>query len=523
MLKKPWLTPALLAGMTLLASPAAANEFLGETDFTDSLDADPMGQVTNVNQLRDVSPGDWAYEALRNLVETYGCIAGYPDGTYRGNRAMTRYEFAAGLNACLQQIERLIAASTADFVTKDDLVVLQRLLGEFEAELATLGTRVDNLEGRVAFLEDHQFSTTTKLVGEVIFALSDTFGDDDDTQTVFQDRGRLNFVTSFTGKDALYTRLQFGNFGNSFADELGTNEGRFAYDGDSGNNVALNRLHYVFPVGDNVKATIMANAGGHHFYADTLNAGLEAGGGGSGALSRFAERNPIYRITLGGAGAGLRFKLNDSFKIEGGYLAGSASDPSDGAGLFNGSYSALGQVVFEPGDDFKVALTYVHGFNNETTSTSFGFGATGTALGNLNGGVIPNANVVSNSYGGELSWRLSPGFLVGGWVGYTHASLQGRGDADIWNFAGTLRFPDLFKEGNFGAIIVGAEPWLEDLNVEGNEDFEDDLPWHIEALYEHKVTDNITLTPGVIVLTAPSQDNDNDTVFIGTIRTVFSF
>ena len=81
----------------------------------DSLDAveavDPMDQVTNVSQLSDVSPGDWAYEALRNLVERYGCIAGYPDGTFRGNRAMTRYEFAAGLNSCLQQIERLIGVA----------------------------------------------------------------------------------------------------------------------------------------------------------------------------------------------------------------------------------------------------------------------------------------------------------------------------------------------------------------------------------------------------------------------------
>ncbi|HEY9606390.1 MAG TPA: iron uptake porin, partial [Allocoleopsis sp.] len=74
---------------------------------------DNLSQVTNVSQLRDVQPGDWAYEALRSLVERYGCIAGYPDGTFRGNRAMTRYEFAAGLNACLTQIEKLIATSTA--------------------------------------------------------------------------------------------------------------------------------------------------------------------------------------------------------------------------------------------------------------------------------------------------------------------------------------------------------------------------------------------------------------------------
>src|SRR5919202_1603402 len=78
----------------------------------DSDTNEPMSQITNVTQLRDVSPGDWAYEALRSLVERYGCIAGYPDGTFRGNRATSRYEFAAGLNACLQQHERLITSGT---------------------------------------------------------------------------------------------------------------------------------------------------------------------------------------------------------------------------------------------------------------------------------------------------------------------------------------------------------------------------------------------------------------------------
>ncbi|MGB3203439.1 MAG: iron uptake porin, partial [Crinalium sp.] len=70
---------------------------------------DGMSQVTNVSQFRDVQPSDWAYEALSRVVQTYGCLQGYPDGTYRGNRALSRYEFAAGLNACLRQIEALIA------------------------------------------------------------------------------------------------------------------------------------------------------------------------------------------------------------------------------------------------------------------------------------------------------------------------------------------------------------------------------------------------------------------------------
>jgi hypothetical protein len=82
--------------------------------------ADSIAQVTSVSQLSDVQPTDWAFQALQSLVERYGCIAGYPDGTYRGNRAMTRYEFAAGLNACLDRVNELIAAATADLVRRED-------------------------------------------------------------------------------------------------------------------------------------------------------------------------------------------------------------------------------------------------------------------------------------------------------------------------------------------------------------------------------------------------------------------
>ena len=106
--------------------------------YNDEGGANSFKQVTSVSQLRDVSPGDWAFEALRDLVERYGCIDGYPDGTYRGNRALTRYEFAAGLNACLQQIERILTSSGDGFVTIQDLEALQRLAQEFQAELASV-------------------------------------------------------------------------------------------------------------------------------------------------------------------------------------------------------------------------------------------------------------------------------------------------------------------------------------------------------------------------------------------------
>ncbi|HEY9707880.1 MAG TPA: iron uptake porin, partial [Oculatellaceae cyanobacterium] len=210
--------PGKVAEVPVNASDAGVLEQIdqysneSEEDSVNSLD-----QVTNVTQLRDVSPNDWAFEALRSLVERYGCIAGYPDGTYRGNRAMSRYEFAAGLNACLQQVERIIRSSTEGFATKQDLAAIQRLVAEFGPELAVLRGRVDALEARTAELEATQFSTTTKLQAEAIFALAGipsgdrVNGFDVNQNTVLGYRVRLNLDTSFTGEDLLRTRLQAVN------------------------------------------------------------------------------------------------------------------------------------------------------------------------------------------------------------------------------------------------------------------------------------------------------------------------
>src|SRR4028118_1516373 len=91
------------------AEASKVAEIISETGTADDLSIqEDTAQVTSVSQLSDVRPTDWAFGALRSLVERYGCIAGYRDGTFRGNRAMTRYEFAAGLNACLAQINKQI-------------------------------------------------------------------------------------------------------------------------------------------------------------------------------------------------------------------------------------------------------------------------------------------------------------------------------------------------------------------------------------------------------------------------------
>jgi S-layer homology domain len=79
-----------------------------------------FAQITSISQFSDVRPTDYNYQALQSLTERYGCMVGYPDGTFRGNKSLTRGEFAGQLNACLDRMQELIATETADTPEKID-------------------------------------------------------------------------------------------------------------------------------------------------------------------------------------------------------------------------------------------------------------------------------------------------------------------------------------------------------------------------------------------------------------------
>jgi hypothetical protein len=133
---------------------------------------DNVAQVSSVSELTDVDPNTWAFQSLKSLVERYGCIEGYPSKKYLGNRPLSRYEFAAGLSSCLDKLGEQIAAASNNLATKDDLLALQRLQEEFKTELAALKGRTDALEAKTKELEANQFSTTTKLDGSVVMAIT---------------------------------------------------------------------------------------------------------------------------------------------------------------------------------------------------------------------------------------------------------------------------------------------------------------------------------------------------------------
>ena len=189
------------------------------------------------NPFSDVSTDDWAYQAVSDLSDQ-GVVEGYPDGTFKGERNMTRYELA-------QIIARLMAKE--DQLNAEQQATLDKLAGEYADELANLGVRVSNLEKKVGNL---YWSGDARM----------RYSDGDKTKSTFDGRmrinvkGQVNENTSINGRltynmnfkdnakdsgvymDTLNAKHQFGDFAvtlGRYANAFG-NEGGWRY-GDSHN------------------------------------------------------------------------------------------------------------------------------------------------------------------------------------------------------------------------------------------------------------------------------------------------
>ena len=530
--------------LTLLTGNSAfAGEVNGKVTSVAELsqESNNLSQVTSVSKFSDVQPTDWAFQALQSLVERYGCAAGYPNGTFRGNRSLTRYEFAAGLNSCLDRVNELIATATAEMVSKQDLATLQRLQEEFSTELATLRGQVDALEARTGELEANQFSTTTKLSGEAIFSVSQAFGDKVAVQSTaagnaptqglqnsstLSDRVRLSLNSSFTGTDQLQTRLQGRNIVSN-RDITGTNMTRLGYDGSAGenNSVTIDKLNYAFNLKDNIRVRIDATGAELNENVNVFNPDFRSSG--SGALSRYGRFSPIYRQAGDGAGITVNINPNGKLGLSAAYMAQALSDrtaannPAPGNGLFNGDNTIFGQLSLKPIPAINIGLTYAHTYQRGITGQNNNFlGSTGSRRANnpFGAGVAAEAS----NYGIQGTLQPIKNVTIGGWGGYTAAStLSGTTrSGEIWYWAGTLGIKDFIREGNTLGLIVGQSPKL--TGGKGvTRDF--NTSYHIEGLYKVKLSDNILVTPGVIVILNPEHNDKNPTEYVGTLRTTFTF
>ncbi|MEC4804851.1 MAG: iron uptake porin [Jaaginema sp. PMC 1079.18] len=586
----------LLSLSTVLAIPQAV---FSQTPAID-LDSNTLPESENwqgtldqslpsSSQFRDITPDVWAFSALQSLIERYDCLQGYPNGTFRGDRPLTRYEFAAGLNACLSQIERLIAATNSDAVSRDDLRIIEQLRNEFQTELDLLRRRTNDLESRIAFLENNAFSITTKFNGEAIFALSDTIGPnfvqsssnlsflpgvsidlppqliqqaaalgldgaprvdafvDNDNNTVFGARGRLDLITSFTGYDRLWLRLSETNITPFTANSRGIfrapafppfipNPINARFTRNTGEatqtfNLPDSKLGYFFPLG-NTQVYIPAAGGKWNDLTPTLNPYFFDQDGGHGALSTFASESPIYRIG-GGAGIVFDIPLWQPLRLTLGYLAGPGVVDPD-YGLFNGEYSALGQFTVDMGS-FDWGLTYVHAYHRaENAIFDRGRGRNGfvgTIAANFPGSLLQNlarpilglepTPTVTNSYGIQAAWQVNEKVSISGFFAYTDAILLQQGDSEIWTYGAGVALPDLGKPGNLLGVFFGAQPYAGQIKIPRAIYRNNVVPYHFEAFYRHHINPYISISPGFIWLWSANEINRS--VFVPTIRTTFSF
>lgn len=573
-------TPAPSVSATVTSEPVSGMDIvpgvanLQPAELEATADGGDLDQVTSVSQLTDVRPTDWAFQALQSLVERYGCIVGYPDRTYRGNRPLTRYEFAAGVNACLDRISELIDAAKADLVTKEDLLVVQRLQEEFAAELAMLRGKIDGLDVRTTTLERQQFSTTTKLSGLAFVNLTGAWANDNvryegipsgptpeerfaargpngqpiistaqDPEITMSFLSWLTLNTSFTGKDLLVTQLTSGNgispansyasaglfntFGTPFTDQTaGTTSGS--------SDMVIHDLFYSFPVSETFKVTVGPRVNWYrHFDFNRFTFFLT--GASSFSSIGSTQTNNIDR----GSGAVVEWVPSKQFRLALGYLGenteflpsslfNTSSDPR--FGLFGGTYSISAELTFSPSD----AINLRFGYNRTRTQALFGQvgGAVGEPIYGFADAGGPGDGGLRAGYGNTFSfnfdWLITQGIGVFGRYSFADVELDriGLPDRNIGSqsFQIGLGFPDLGKKGALGTIsfsmpfdVVAGRRFLVAGGGDGGTQYD------LEATYFFPLNENIAIVPAFYVIFNANNFESNPTIFVGNLRTQFSF
>ena len=457
-------------------------------------------QITSVAQFSDVKPTDWAYQALSNLVNRYGCVAGYPNGTFAGGKAMTRFEAAALLNACLDRVTE----------TTDEL---KKLLAEFDAELTVLTARVDGLESKVGKLQAQQFSTTTKLKGEASMVLGGvpglkTTAGAESGNTAFNYDLRINFDTSFSGKDLLRTRLRSGNFSSqpfgSSSSILKLDKAETSQGTGTSSNVWLDRLYYTFPVGKNVKLTAGALVRNTEmswiasaYKSDILD--FFQLGGTSGVYNKATGAGVGAQYTQPGT-QGLVANLN--------YVAENGADSSTGVFDSSGKLNLLAQVGYRA-PQYGIAVGYRYGTEGSRVRN---YNALGGGSGALTYGQ-DSSSVAFNAYWQPKTSGIVPSITFGyGYNGVTGAG-KATGATNSQSWMTGLQWSDVFAKGNAAGVAVGQPSNSENANK----------ATMLEVFYKYQVSDNISVTPAVFYVSDNQGALNASSNWGGVIQTTFKF
>jgi len=518
--------PAALGLMAPLAANAAEVNINDVSQYSGKSTASVLRAPSSV-QFSDVVPGDWAYTALQNLSESYGCVDNAYTQSLKNGQALTRYEAAALINACLD------GGLTADGQLSPEA---SRLTNEFGSEMAILKGRVDGLEYKLNELSAGQFSSTTKLKGKVSFNTMGLSGVEDSTVSNVDDnvhmtyRAKYDLYTSFTGQDQLYTRLVTGNGGSSWSEN--TSLGLHLSDSAAyADEVHVDKIWYQFPVGD---FTVWAGPRVENYYM-------------------LASSPSIYKPML------KQFAL-------GGNAATYGSSTSGGAGI------AWTQPTEDPSDArFAVSTNYVSkGSANSTkglatdeaigkwlTKVEYGSPRWQVSLGiaqhfcdDVDGGSVSGTSGTYNCYEWASYYATSAGHTNTGnstayalrayWkpdevgmvpevqLGYDWVDVEDNGTSGVTENAAAwmagFTWKDALIDGNRLAFAFGQPQRATEIVGGGTADSaEDAFSW--ELYYDYQVTDGITVTPAIFGASDrfDGASNDSDDFFGGILQTTFKF
>jgi len=387
------------------------------------------------NPFVDVPLNHWAYDAVQSLAAK-GIIIGYPDGTFGGNRAMTRYEFAMAIARGLAYVEQEI--EEAGFATQEDIAMLEKLVQEFADELKALGVTVDDLkralgeqseaikalEARVDVLEKYaepvlvtgEFKVTYEGYSPTAAGKTDVTFSDETTLHIAAD---INENT-IAGVDLIVKNSLAGagadpevtgdNFYIEYADEewyvragdidlpkqdLGLVLGSYQPDDDD-NDLSFEGVHVTY-AGEDSDTTLVLLAAPNDFYS--VRAEWEDI---TVAATWFPEGDTLYNADIAGnilsdlvisAAGKTDFDDSDvSLSLEGAY------------GVLSASYGVAGELAFKASDDITITLDGHYIADNFTPA-----GLTSSFDANRMGGGV-SATFDLSSEDSEDKWTLEVGY-----------------------------------------------------------------------------------------------------------------
>ncbi|WP_218079612.1 iron uptake porin [Anthocerotibacter panamensis] len=540
-------------------------------------DAPLVSQVSSVSELTDVDPNSFAFQALKSLVERYGCIEGYPSKVFLGTKTLTRYEFAAGLNACLEKINELIAAGTTDLITKEDLATVARLQDELKGEGTALAGRVDALEGKTKELEANLFSKTTKLDAEVIFLVAGAGAGSplrtnnlaptaantvagNAQNTIFGVRSRLNFrARNIAVKgDQLRIRINASSGVGAFFQNGNLRVARLDALPTGGNTSGLataqfDKLFYEFPfLTRDLRITIGPRVESIDYLGTNINTRTE---GVNFSLRAFRRNLPISLINTSTPGIAATYKISPVFDLRAAYSAPGGGDSFGfGSGGITGPNQISAELGIRPDSRLDIGLGYYHTvcnatnpFNQEAPSTqnrifcdsSVGgdtrdpfTGGSATSLGTA------VRSVAHDTLNFHFDWDVFPEVALFGRYSFGTATFFGAssingGGLEYSEFLAGLTFKDPFgQRGNAIGLAV-----VQPASINNNFTRPGTIPtntltvgqtsgtaeYNYGLYYRINLGKGVTITPELYFITNPGSIQNNPTVTVGALRTTFNF